>query len=441
LIYWLLIFEGALRKWAFPQAQQYLFFIRDPFVLLVYFYALRDQLARHVSALLVWGGILSVVGVALVFSDLLSGSVSALVLAYGWRNYFLYLPLVFVIGKYLSSDDLNRLVKQTLLVAVPVSLVVVLQFLSPATAGINAGFIEGGLYQPGVVGGIVRTYGTFTSSAGQTPFVASLVALLLTAWILPKSGRPLRGAALVVATGAVVTCLALSGSRGAFIMASLVLASALVSSVLMTDAAMKSRAILIPIVITTVSTLLFTTIFSDAWQALATRSVRAYDAESAVYSFGTVGRAFAGFTDFVPILPTTPVFGYGLGTFGNAFGLQYTSLLQSSLTAESDWARNVLELGPVLGLLYIGLRVALVISLTRGAVMATRRSSNPMPLLLLGFGGILILEGQITGQGTVHGFGWLYAGFCMAANRVHAYPAKLQTEELVTQNPLLPAGN
>jgi hypothetical protein len=88
-------------------------------------------------------------------------------------------------------------------------------------------------------------------------------------------------------------------------------------------------------------------------------------------------------------------------------------------SGESDWARNVLELGPVLGLLYIGLRIALVIALTRGAVIATRTASNPMPLLLLGFCVVLLLGGQITGQGSVHGFGWLHAGFCMAANRVY----------------------
>lgn len=425
LIYWLLIFEGALRKWILPQAQQYLFFIRDPFVLLVYFYAFKNRLFPRFSPLLVWAGLLAIAGLAAGLGAVLAGSVSPAIVVYGWRNYFLYLPLAFVIGEYFSAEDLNRLVRHTLLLAIPISIVVFLQFLAPAPATINAGLIAGGVYQPGVSGGIVRTYGTFTSSAGQTPFVASLVVVVLTAWILPRSRRPLRGAALILASGAAITCLALSGSRGAFILAGIVLAAALASSLLMTRASIKFRALFIPLIILAASAIAVTTIFSDAWQALVTRSVGAYDTESAIYSFGTAGRAFAGFTDFVPLLTTTPLLGYGLGTFGNAFGLEFTSLLAPSLSAESDWARNVLELGPVLGLLYIGLRIAIVISVARGAVLATRRSNNPMPFLLLGFCGVLLLQGQITGQGSVLGFGWLYAGFCMAANRIHATSEKL----------------
>ena len=428
LVYWLLIFEGVLRKWVFPQAQQYIFFIRDPFVLLVYFYATKDRLWPRLSLLLTWGAMLSVLGLVLVLADLFTATVSPVVLFYGWRNYFLYFPLVFIIGSSLNSEDISRLVKWTLLVAIPISVVVVLQFSAPASAAINAGLIEGGLYQPGVFGGIVRTYGTFTSSSGETPFVDSLVAMLLATWILPRSRRPLGGAALILASAAVVTCLALSGSRAAFILVALVLVSALASAFLMTQRTMKLRALLIPLGMVAISTLLITTIFSDAWQAFVARFVGAYQAESTVYSFGTVGRAFSIFTDFIPLLPTTPFFGYGLGTFGNAFELSYAGVLPSSLSGESDWARNVLELGPVLGMLYIGLRIALVVSLTRGAVLATSRANNPTPLLLLGFGGILLLVDQITGQGSVQGFGWLYAGFCMAANRLPASRATPERE-------------
>jgi hypothetical protein len=184
----------------------------------------------------------------------------------------------------------------------------------------------------------------------------------------------------------------------------------------MTEPALKARAVLIPSAIVVAATLLLTTVFSDAWQALLNRAAVANMSESAVYDFGTFGRALSGFVDFVPRLFTTPLFGYGLGTFGNANSLVYASLLQSSAFTESDLVRNVLELGPALGLMYICLRVVLFGVLMQGAVVATRRSQSPMPLILFGFGGILLLQGQITGQGSVQGFGWLYAGFCMAAN-------------------------
>src|SRR5262245_66481114 len=44
LVYLLLIFEGSLRKWLLPQLSLYIFFIRDPFVLIAYLLAFRHGL-------------------------------------------------------------------------------------------------------------------------------------------------------------------------------------------------------------------------------------------------------------------------------------------------------------------------------------------------------------------------------------------------------------
>jgi hypothetical protein len=165
--------------------------------------------------------------------------------------------------------------------------------------------------------------------------------------------------------------------------------------------------------------ILLSTVFSEAWQALMLRADAAYASESSVYAFGTLGRALSSFGTFIPLLFTTPLLGYGLGTFGNAFVVTNSwSLLPQSVIVEDDWARNVAELGPIWGLLYITFRIALVLWLVRGAIAATRRSSNPMPLLFAAFCGILLLTAQITGHGTVNGFAWLYVGFCIAANRL-----------------------
>ncbi len=41
LYFWLLIFEGALRKWVVPQLSNPLLIVRDPVLLLAYFLALR----------------------------------------------------------------------------------------------------------------------------------------------------------------------------------------------------------------------------------------------------------------------------------------------------------------------------------------------------------------------------------------------------------------
>src|SRR5712691_7831479 len=47
LYLWLLIFEGAFRKWIVPQLSGPLLLIRDPVVVLIYLLALRARLFPH----------------------------------------------------------------------------------------------------------------------------------------------------------------------------------------------------------------------------------------------------------------------------------------------------------------------------------------------------------------------------------------------------------
>ncbi len=48
-------------------------------------------------------------------------------------------------------------------------------------------------------------------------FIGSVVAMLLAAWLRPRSKRPVRGVVLLAASAAGMSCLALSGSRGAIV--------------------------------------------------------------------------------------------------------------------------------------------------------------------------------------------------------------------------------
>src|ERR1700704_2356784 len=57
LYFWLLIFEGALRKWLVPSLSAPLLIVRDPVVLLIYLQALRCRRFPMNSSILV-GGIL-----------------------------------------------------------------------------------------------------------------------------------------------------------------------------------------------------------------------------------------------------------------------------------------------------------------------------------------------------------------------------------------------
>ena len=134
-------------------------------------------------------------------------------------------------------------------------------------------------------------------------------------------------------------------------------------------------------------------------------------------------RAAFDLVSFRFLLADTPIQGYELGIGGNAadtLGLKAERVRASDLqigSAESDWGRQILELGPVLGILFIAFRAAFVIWMGKEALRATRRSRHPLPVFLFAFVAVLLFNGQMTGHGTLNGYAWLFAGLSMAVSR------------------------
>jgi hypothetical protein len=431
VIYWLLIFEGALRKWVLPEIHQLLFFVRDPFAIAIYYFAAANEMLPKRSLLMLTGLSIAFASLVITCWQIFTDDATLILNIYGWRNYFLYIPLPFIIAEQFRKEDLYRLFKQTLLVAIPISLLVVTQVLSPADAVINQGRSDEAIFNNlGVAGEVLRAHGTFTSSAGQSPFVVSIVAMVLSIWLLPNQQRPLKGIPLIVASGAVVVNLGVSGSRTAFVGSIIVLTAALLGGFVMRNASkIATRAVFYTVTFVLVSIFLIPTFFPTILDAFVERWVGAYEYESQKFQYGIIGRAIADFTQFIDLMPDTPILGYGIGLAGNAaesLGMKLT------VSSEDDWSRNIVELGPVLGFFFICYRIAIVVVLFKGAIASTRRSHNLLPLLLFSFIGITFLYGQITGHGSVNGYGWLFVGFCMAANQANLTERK--TIDLVTKD-------
>ena len=194
-IYLLAIFEGVLRKWIFPQWGKPLFFIRDPFVLAIYILVLSKR-TRFRTGFLELGCLFGVVGLILIVGQRIwvtreQDQVPLVLVAYGWRNYFFYLPLAFIMGRYLDLRDLGRLVRTTSWISLAMSVLVIAQYASPPFAPINQGSGDNGdTYVQFTVGeGRVRCTGTFTSSVGMTLFTASAVTFAVSLWLAPHRSR------------------------------------------------------------------------------------------------------------------------------------------------------------------------------------------------------------------------------------------------------------
>jgi len=237
VLFWLLIGEGALRKWIAPQVSQLLFFVRDPVLLLIYWYALRAGVLRRSPLLLQLGLALAVLALPLALVQILALGNSQLVTVaiYGWRQYFLYLPLPFIIAVTHTRESLLRFARHVCAAVIITAPLVFLQFHASPSAVINRGIAEDERLQFqsfAYTGGLIRPSGTFTSTVGITQLVSSSFALLLAIWLTPSKTRRFPNALLWLATAATAACLALSGSRAAFVYCGIVISCALVLGVL-----------------------------------------------------------------------------------------------------------------------------------------------------------------------------------------------------------------
>jgi hypothetical protein len=405
ITYWLLIFEGVLRKWIFPEIHVILYFIRDPFVLLIYIYALKGKIFPA-NILLMMYMFLGIIFLAIIPVQIALQDVNPVILLYGWRNYFYYIPLAFIIGVCFKQEDLMLLIKYTLLIAIPISILSFIQYTSSPDSFINKGVSEGG-YVFLVVENIVRTTGTFTFTSGHSFFAGSLTAMLAYIWLLPANKRPISSSILWGVTFAVFTIVLLSGSRTVFFFVLLVLAASSVASFFMKGIKLKLRATLLPIILLLIGTFVFVYVFTSSFEAMQARQASAVASEGS-----TMLRAFSSFYNFIDYLDVPPILGYGIGS-GSAGG-SFISGGGYRVIMDDEWSRIVLESGPILALCYIFLRIALVLYLVKGAMLAARKN-NPLALLLLGFFAMPLINGVITTQGTVNGYTWLFCGFCLAA--------------------------
>ena len=406
-VYWLLIFEGALRKWVFPEFQEAIFFARDPIVLLIYFIAWRNHLVRR-DGLLAAGAIISFIFIPLILVQLFVINVNPLTLIYGWRMYFLYLPLIFVIKDSFNHEDIYRLIRQTLYVSIPLSVLVYIQYISPPSSLINQAYNSGRVFI--VANNIVRTTGTFTFTAGQTMFAASLIAMLIIAWLYRRRVRLLSLPWLVVATGAGIITLWLSGSRTAFFMVGLIVLATFFGLLFTRGMQRKFTGIVLLLFLLCVGAFLFLGPFKEAYNALDTRFAQAEHQEGS-----PIERAYSPLVRFAGHILTAPVVGYGLG-YGTSGGTLLATGKIGIVLPEDEWSRVIMEVGPAFGFLYIGYRIFFTLIIF-GRCIRCAQADNLLPMILLGFIGFYLLAGNITQTGTVHGYNWIFVGLTMAAAR------------------------
>ena len=409
LYFWLLIIEGALRKWIMPGWSNPLLLVRDPVLIAIYFFAIPAKVFPRNG----WTWILLVIGLLSLLTSFvqlwlyLPPKTIALVTGYGFRSNYFHLPLIFVMAKVLRPEDVKRFGWWTLVVLVPMVILMVLQFRAAPDAFVNrtAGG-EGEMMMSAM--GKVRTAATFSFVTGVVAYFALATGFLV--WALLR--RTVYNNWLLAAAGtALVIGIVVSGSRSVVGACAVVVASLAVVLFLRPDSVNRFGQTLLAVVVLGLI-VTRTPIFKEGLSVLSTRFTEGAEATEQSVTRGLVTRVIGDYEEAFYILTKAPFLGYGLGIGTNA-GAKFLTGRSGFLLTEGEWSRLFLEMGPILGVAYVALRCGLVLWIG-WLCLRSVRLGNVLPLLLFSSAFLPMLSGQF-GQPTILGFAVFAAGLTLAA--------------------------
>ena len=253
-------------------------------------------------------------------------------------------------------------------------------------------------------------------------FSASLVAMLVIAWLYRKRLPLLSTPWLAISSIATIITLLLTGSRTAFFMAGLIFIATFFGLLFTKSAKMKFTGTMLLVFLLVVGTVLFLGPFKRSYDALGTRFEQAENQEGSA-----IRRAFAPLILFTQYVTDAPLLGYGLG-IGTSGGSLLSTGKMNSVLPEDEWSRVTLESGALSAFIYLGYRIFLSLRIF-GDCVRSARTNNLLPMIFLGFIGFYTLAGQITHNGTIQGYNWVFIGLTMAAARKQPQATELPAKK------------
>lgn len=426
--FFLLIFEGALRKWVLPSLSTPLLVIRDPVVIAIYWLALRTRIFPR-NKFMFFGIPLALACLAVgVFAP--AGSLS--VALFGFRSNFLHLPLIFIFPSVFTIEDVRKVGYWTLLLSLPLALLMIVQFRSSPDAWINSG-ADQQFKQIDAALGRIRAPATFTFISGPVYFYSLVAAFLFWGQF---SNRVYPAWLINLALVALISAAVVSGSRSLIAGVAIVFLFATLCASLLQPGLIFRWVWIICLVSLLIYIMNDLTFFQEGVEVLNARVEGSSRAEGGFGGF--LNRFFSEYTNALPLFIEAPLLGYGLGIGTNAGSAMLTGDVRF-LLAEGEWGRVLLESGPILGGAFLILRICLAFWLG-GRSWSLAARGNPLPILIFGVCFLLLVGGQF-GQTTGLGFAVLATGLCLSAGNVKNRPRR-STGEPRTQQELEPdSGN
>lgn len=400
----LLILEGALRKWVFPSLSNPLLIIRDPLAILIYCLSVSKGCFPKNTFIV---GAFAIALFSFVLG-MLSEFSNIWISLYGLRVNYLHLPLIFVIPTVMTRSDVESLGKLFLWICLPMTVLEVLQFYAPPDHWLNYNpsktdglMLSGGL-------GRLRSSGTFSFTQGLASYFSMVAAFFLSLLVEKKKASKLF---LILVGTALVVAIPFSISRSLALSCGIVLLGATVSLYFKknTSQILFRTLCVLTVVVCAAGYLPF---LNDGVASFEDRWVSATGSSKDDFQTNIVDRFTGGFSQAYQFVSYAGLTGIGVGMGTNVATKLLTNQL-GFLLAENEWSRIILELGSILGLAFIGLRISLFYHLFKEAYIQLRQG-NVLPFMLFSASGLLILNGQWAPP-TNLGFATLGGGLILAA--------------------------
>ena len=402
----LIVIEGALRKWFLPFLATPLLIVRDPVAVWLLYTAWKY--GRFPSNWYITG--IYFAGIVSFFATMLIGHGNLFVAIYGERILLLHFPLIFLIANTFDRSDVIKTGRVLMWIAIPMVVLVALQFFTPQSSFFNKGV--GGEGSSGFSGanGFFRPSGTFSFTTGLTEFYTVIAAFVVYFWFNPAQ---IKRWVLIGGTIALMIAIPLSISR--------TLSFQIVVTIFFTlIATLNNPKYLSNIIIGFggLAILFFALnqfgLFGTAVETLVIRFTQANDIEGGIVK--TISSRSIANADEPYLSKDFPFFGMGVGMGTNAGARILTGQSDKFLVSEGEWGRLVGEMGSILGSFVLFIRIAICVKIGFKGYQGLK-INNILPWLLLSVDFQLISQGQWA-QPTALGFAILFAGLNIAAFKI-----------------------
>lgn len=406
----LLIFEGALRKWVLPSLATPLLLVRDPIAIWLTIVGLQKGWIKSGYA-----KTMMVVASISFFLAIVVGHHNLFVTLFGWRIYFFHFPMIFVMGKVLTRTDLLKIGQFMLWISIPMTILIFMQFHSPQTAWVNMGV--GGEGTAGFAGamGYMRPPGTFSFTSGYVMFQA-VVGCYLLYYLLMNNSFPkqFQFPKIVIIILAVCYLLSIptSISRTHFFQTGVFLIFLFIAA--MKKNKLKSKFLKFAIMTIVAGIILYLSgVGSTSLEAFTARFNNASEIEGGVSS--TIGDRYVGGLLGSLINFNIPLFGYGIG-LGTNVGAKIMGgdMYSFGFNGENEWSRIIGECGMLLGLIIIGIRLFFSLDIWKRAYNLLIKKYDLLSWMLSAGMMLTIPQGQWSIP-TNLGFCILFGGLTLAA--------------------------